>query len=467
MEEKRKFGIIDKCAYMLGDVGCNLVLTFANSYLLVFYTKVMGISAGIVGTLFMLARFVDAGTDVFVGRVTDTHVGKNGERYRHWMAYASVPLVICNILMYNFWLADAAQWIKVVWLTVTYLLFGSVFYTAVNIPYGAMSAVITEDPGQRSSLSTWRSAGSTIGGCILGIIIPLVVYTQDADGNDVASGPRFFIASIFLGIGALICLLLCYFGSVERIRISNKEETKKSDSTRAVLGCFKDRAIVTSIAFSVFLYASTTMFTTFNQYMFLDYFGNTSLSGLASLVMLVAMLLPALFVSPVSKRIGKKELSVIGLGISTVTYLLLYLSHTSSVMVYFVAVFFAFFGIGIVTMVGYALLNDCIDNHYLVSGDNVGGTVYGLNSFMRKMAGAITTGVGGWGLVLINYDELATVQTESVVKGVYNLGIGLPAICFIFSLIFMIFMPLTKKTVEENAEKMAALKQSKQQEEDN
>lgn len=463
--KKREFGILDKFSYMMGDVGCNMVLTLANSYLLVFYTKVMGVSAGIVGTLFMLARFVDAVTDMAVGRVVDTHVGKNGDRYRYWIAYGSIPLVISSCLMYNFLLANAAMWIKILWMIVTYLLFGSICYTAVNIPYGAMSAVISENPIHRSSLSTWRSVGSTLGGCILGIIIPLIVYTKDSEGNDIASGPRFFAVSVLLGVIALICLLICYFGSVERVHISNKmEEGHKGGSLRAILGCFKDRAILMDLGFSVFIYASTTIFATFNQYMFLDYFGNASLSGLSSLVMLVAMLLPALFTSFLTKHIGKKGVGVIGLTISTVTYLILFLSRTTNVNIYLAGVFFAYFGIGLVTMVSFALINDCIDNHFLLTGENLGGTVYGLNSFMRKISGALTTGVGGWGLSLIHYNELATVQTDSVIAGIFNLGIGLPAFCFIISLIFIIFLPLTKKKIEENTKKIADLKQMKNKE---
>ena len=165
--EVRKFGMRDKFAYMLGDVGCNLVLTLANSYLLVFYTKVMGVSGAIVPTIFMLARFVDAFTDVAVGRMVDLHSDKHGDRFRPWMVYGSVPLVICRCLMYNYFLADAAMGVKVAWLVVTYLLFGSVCYTAVNIPYGAMSNVITADSGERAEvLSTWRNVGAQVGGVI-------------------------------------------------------------------------------------------------------------------------------------------------------------------------------------------------------------------------------------------------------------------------------------------------------------
>lgn len=231
----RPFGMKDKAAYMMGDLGCNLVLTLANSYLLIFYTKVMGVPGAIVGTLFMLARFVDAFTDMAVGRIVDTHSDKNGERFRPWILYGSVPLVISSCLMYNYFLQDAAMGLKIAWLIITYLLFGSICYTAVNIPYGAMSNVISQDVGDRASLSTWRNVGSNIGNLLLGIAIPIFVYVKDADGNSVASGPRFLVVSVILGILTLGALLLCWKGSVERLQIADKKKRKRKKTPRMLL----------------------------------------------------------------------------------------------------------------------------------------------------------------------------------------------------------------------------------------
>ena len=95
-KEMRPFGVKDKFSYMMGDFGCNAVLNLANSYLLIFYTKVMGVSGAVVGTIFMLARFVDAFTDMGMGRIVDTHANKKGERFRPWIAYGSIRLLITN-----------------------------------------------------------------------------------------------------------------------------------------------------------------------------------------------------------------------------------------------------------------------------------------------------------------------------------------------------------------------------------
>ena len=461
--EIRKFGMRDKLAYMLGDVGCNLVLTLANSYLLVFYTKVMGVTGAIVGTIFMLARFVDAFTDVAVGRMVDLHSDKHGDRFRPWMAYGSVPLVLCSCAMYNYLLADAAMGVKIAWLVVTYLLFGSVFYTAVNIPYGAMSNVITADSGERASLSTWRNVGAQVGGVILGVVIPMLIYVKDANGNSVASGPRFFWASVILGIGALVTILISWKFSVERIRISNKNkaEAKKGASNSAViLACFKDKALLSSFGFQIFMYAAIQIFFAFNQYMFLDYFGNTSLSGLASVVMFLGMILTAPISVPLSKKFGKKEVSIAGLAISVAAYVVIFVTRVSNPFVYLVEIFFAFFGIGVMSMVSYAMTNDCVDNHYLETGDRVEGTVYAMSSFVRKMAGAVCTGIGGWALTWIGYNELAVTQTEAVRQSLFNIIVGLPLLCFALTLLFMIFYPLNKKRVAQNEQKLTELRKN-------
>lgn len=457
-KEIRPFGWKDKIGYMMGDVGSNLVLSMANSYLLVFYTKVMGVSAAIIGTVFMLARFVDAFTDVAVGRMVDTRSDKHGDRFRPWIAYFSVPLVISSCLMYNYFLAGASMTVKVIYLVVTYILFGSVFYTAVNIPYGAMSAVITTDPQERASLSTWRNIGAQFGGLLLGILIPMIVYVNDGNGNKVASGPRFFWLAIVLGLLALGALLLCRHWSIERVRLKNKtEDAQKNTSFKVILEVFKDKTLLMNFGYSIFIYAAMQVFMTFNQYMFLDYFGNPAMSGLASLVMFAGTLLSAPFATKLGPKVGKKEISVVGLALATGAYLLMFIFRVQSTALYFLGIFVAFFGVGLMSMICFALTNDCIDNHYLETGVRAEGTVYAVNSFVRKLAAAVCNGIGGWGLAAIGYQELAAVQTEGVRQSLYTLAIGLTLACFALTLLFLVLFPLNKKKIDDNTRRLAEM----------
>ena len=461
--KKGIIGVKDKFGYMLGDVGCNMVLTLCNSYLLIFYTKVMGVSAAVVGTVMMLAKFVDAVTDMAMGRINDVWCDKHGDRFRPWIAYGSVPLVIFSCSMYAFFLAEAAYIVKVIWLVVTYIIFGSICYTMVNIPYGAMSNVITPDTNERTSLSTWRMVGSTLGGLILGMTIPLIIYVKDANGNTIVEGGRFFAVAVGLGVLALVALYLCYFLSKERVKgVINKENEGHGLSTtlKIMKGMLHDRTLVIVFLSEILLTAAINIFTLYNQYLFLDYFGDTSMSGIAALCLAVGMFLAAPIVGPVSKKIGKKETSVVGMSIAAVAYAIIFIFRPTEPGLYLVCGLIAFVGLGMFSMVQFSLINDCVDGHFIKTGEQVAGTAYGMNTFIQKLSGALCTGLGGWGLTLIGYDELAVVQTDIVRQSIFTLDIGVMSACIFLALVCLILLPMGKKQVAEITEQMAKIRQN-------
>ena len=147
--QKKPFGFSDKIGYMFGDFGNDFTFIFASTYLMVFYTKVLGIDAAIVGILFLVARCVDAFTDVGMGRIADSSPENPKGRFRVWILRMCGPVAIASFLMYQSSLAGASMQIKVIYMFVTYLLWGSVFYTSINIPYGSMASVISEQSKDR------------------------------------------------------------------------------------------------------------------------------------------------------------------------------------------------------------------------------------------------------------------------------------------------------------------------------
>ena len=131
---ERPFGIKDKIGYLFGDFGNDFTFILSSSFLLKFYTDVMGVSAGIVGIIMMIARFVDGFTDVTMGRICDRgRVTKNG-KFKPWIIRMCGPVAIASFLIYQSSLADASMWFKILWLAITYILWGSIFYTSINIP---------------------------------------------------------------------------------------------------------------------------------------------------------------------------------------------------------------------------------------------------------------------------------------------------------------------------------------------
>ena len=135
MEKKiRPFGMRDKIGYMFGDFGNDFTFILSSSFMLKFYTDVMGIGAAVVGMLMMAARFIDAITDVTMGQIVDRSKPTEDGKFRPWIRRICGPVAISSFLIYQSGLAGMPYWFKVGWMIVTYILWGSIFYTAVNIP---------------------------------------------------------------------------------------------------------------------------------------------------------------------------------------------------------------------------------------------------------------------------------------------------------------------------------------------
>ena len=163
----------DKFGYLFGDLGNDFFFMLVSSYLMVFYTDIFGISAAVVGVLFMVARLWDAVADVSWGRFIDTRKTAPNGKFKPWIFRMSFPLVITGVLMFVK-IPGMSGGFYMAWAFITYILWGT-FYSTVNIPYGSMASVITSDPVERSTLSTWRTVGAMIAKLIISAGAPLIV----------------------------------------------------------------------------------------------------------------------------------------------------------------------------------------------------------------------------------------------------------------------------------------------------
>ena len=149
---------------------------------------------------------------------------------------------------------------KIAYLFVTYILWGSIFYTSINIPYGSMASAISSEPGDRQSLSTFRTMGGTLAGLIIGAGVPLIAYDK-IDGNAVLNGGRFTVVAGVFSLLAVGCYLLCYSLTTERVRTEASAEAQKNNSILTMFkNALKNRALISIIVASiVMLLAQLTM----------------------------------------------------------------------------------------------------------------------------------------------------------------------------------------------------------------
>lgn len=447
---ERPFGIRDKLGYLFGDFGNDFSFVFASSYLMVFYTKVLGLSGAAVGILFLVARVVDAFTDVSMGRIVDSIRPAKDGRFRPWIRRMCVPVAVASSVMYLYFIKDWPFAAKITYVVITYLLWSSFCYTAINIPYGSMASAISADPGERASLSTYRSVGASLAGLVIGVLVPLIIYGTDEQGNQVVNPVSFTVTAAVFGVLAILCYILCYYLCVERVHFDKKKRQPESAAS-LLQGLAANQPLLSLICAALVLLLATLMGQAMNNYLFLDYFRNTKALVALNLVNVGGILLMAPFVSGITKRFGKKEAGAVGTLVAGAIYLLLFLLRVKSIAVFLVLLFIGTLGVGLFNMVIWAFITDIIDYQEVVTGKREDGTVYAVYSFARKLGQALAGGVGGFALSAIGYISDAPVQTAEVSGRIYTVATLVPGICYLVVFLIMQFWyPLSKKEVEKN-----------------
>ena len=447
----RPFGFRDKMGYLMGDFGNDFTFILSSSFLLKFYTDIMGVNAAIVGMIMMIARFVDAFTDVTMGRICDrSKPGKNG-KYKPWILRMCGPVAIVSFLMYQSSLASMPMTFKVIYLFFTYILWGSVFYTSVNIPYGSMASAISPEPDDRQSLSTFRSMGGLCAGILIMVLVPLVVYRTLEDGTVVMDGGRFtMIAGVFslLAVGAY---LLCYTLTTERVVPKVDKKAFDDNSVGKMLkNALSNRSLLSISAASIVMLLSQLTMQAMAGYIYPNYYGNATAQSVSTLAMGVGMIIAAAIAKPISKRIGKAELSTVSNLFAGVMGVITFIIRPQNVWVFVAMQCLCWFGIGVFTMISWALITDVIDDAELKNGIREDGSVYALYSFARKVGQALSAGLSGFLLSAIGYSQ-ETANLPSVKNGIFNISTIIPALGFILlAAILWFWYPLHKQKVQEN-----------------
>lgn len=448
----KPFGFKDKIGYMFGDFGNDLTFLLSSSFLLKFYTDVMDVDAYVVGIIMMIARFVDAFTDVAMGRICDKSKMTPAGKFKPWIRRMCGPVAIVSFLMYQSSLSGLPKPAKIAYLFITYILWGSVFYTSINIPYGSMASAISENPDDRQSLSTFRTMGGVLAGAIIMAVVPLIIYNK-VNGNEVISGAKFTLVAGICSVLAIICYLLCYHFTTERVRPEiSQEQLKKNNIGKMLSNAFKNRALISIIVATIFMLISQLTIQQMANYVFPNYYGNAKIQSLSVVMMGGGMIIAAVIAKPLAKKFGKAEISVASNMVAGIVCVLLYFIRPQNVWVYVALQFLCWFGLGIFSMVVWALITDVIDYSEIKNGIREDGSVYALYSFARKLGQALTSGLSGALLSMIGYKK-STAFDKNVVEGIFDISTLLPAISFILlALILWFWYPLKKKLVDENVE---------------
>lgn len=451
MSEKitpRPFGIKDKLGYLFGDFGNDFTFILSSTFLLKFYTDVMGVDAWIVGLIMTVARFIDAFTDITMGRIVDRIRPTSGGKFRPWLLRMCAPVAISSFLIYQSAFADRPLAFKVVWLFITYVLWGSIFYTSINIPYGSMASALSPDASDRQSLSTYRTVGATVAGLVIGAGVPLFVYRTE-NGVSVLNGTAFTIAAGIMSLLSVIGYLLCYFLTTERVRPTHST-TERVGVGKLLKSALTNRALTSIIVASIAMLLGQLTLQSMNNYIYPNYYGNSTAITVSSLAMLGGIVIAGAFAKKLVNRFGKAEVSAVSNLFAALVLILLFFVRPQNVWIFVLFSFVSWLGLGVFSVVSWALITDVIDYSEIKNGVREDGSIYAIYSFARKLGQAAASALTGALLTYIGYSESTAFDT-SVREGIFNISTLVPAAGLLaLALILWFWYPLHKKQVDKN-----------------
>ncbi len=447
------FGMKDKLGYMFGDFGNDFTFILSSMFMMKFYTDVMGIPGGVVGILMMAARFVDAVTDVTMGQIVDRSKPTKDGKFKPWIKRMCGPVAIASFLIYQSAFANMAYGFKVAWMVITYLLWGSIFYTSINIPYGSMASAVSSDPKDRAQLSTWRTIGGTLAGLVIGVGTPMFAY-EVVDGNTVLSGTRMTVIAGVFSVCAIICYLLCF--NLVRERVPVQANNQKLEVGKLLKSLVTNRSLLGIIVAAIVLLLAQLGMSGMAGYVYPNYYGSAAAQSMSALVgNIVILAICAPLAVKLSTMFGKKELSTVACIVSAVVYLVCLIVRPANPYVYVAFSAVAYLGIGFFNTVIWAMITDVIDDSEVKNGIREDGTIYAVYSFARKVGQALSSGMVGGLLSIIGYTQ-ATAFDPEVTLGIFKMSCIIPIVGFVAVALALLFLyPLNKKRVEENVAELA------------
>ena len=455
MNETHGIKAKDKIGYALGDMGGIFTFSLVNSFLTMFYTDVLGIATGAITVLMLVARIWDAVNDPIWGALIDSRRPTKHGRFRPYILGASIPLAIAAFFMF-FKMPGLSEKQYLIYAYITYIIYG-MMYTGVNIPYGSLASVITDDEIERSSLSMWRSVGAGIGGLPAQILLPLFVYSAVSGvggTTKVLDANRLSIAVGCLSIFTVITFFVHFKLTKERVTVSPKQNESNYNLFRSVRMLVKNKPFLALCGVSMLLICFQMYTQTVYNYLFKNFYEKP---GLYSIVTICTYLPMAMFLPVMGKlgrKFGKKEICSAGIAfaaaVNVVMYLLGFTSLASNPYLFLVMTFLSGAGQTFLVMEIWAMVMDVIDYHELLSGRREESTAYSFYSFARKL-GQTAAGAGVPAILgFIGYNGKLVSQSEQVIEKLYGVATLVPAIILIILFILLFFgYKLSKKELEK------------------
>jgi len=457
-----KLSLATKLAYGAGDLGPAITANILAFFLLFFFTNVAGLNPALAGNILLIGKIWDAVNDPLVGVLSDRTRSRWGRRLP-WMFWGAIPFGILYVLQ---WIVprftenpQQNQW----WLFAYYVLISILFntaYTAVNLPYTALTPQMTQDYNERTSLNSFRFLFS-IGGSILSLVLAQIIFDRfkPAPGNTYSGDYQYFVLSIVCAILSILALYWCVFGIRRRVlqaeqqyldagaeeSIPLREQLRIAFSNRPflyVIGIYFCSWLAVQVTASIIPYFVVNWMQREDQFIRVL----LAVQG-TSLVMLFVW-------SAISRRVGKKAVYFMGMGAWIIAQAGLFFLQPGQIGLMYVLAAMAGFGVSTAYLIPWSMVPDVIELDELQTGQRREGVFYAFMVLLQKVGLAVALFLLGQGLALAGFREQipgqpVPVQPESALTAI-RVAIGpLPTIALLLGLVLAYFYPITREVHAE------------------
>lgn len=447
MEEKKYLKWYNKVGYGSGDIAGNVVYAFLASFVMVYLTDTIGMASGIVGTLIAISKLFDGFTDIFFGSLIDKTHSRLGKA-RPWMLYGyigcAVTLIACFAVPAS--LGKTAQY---AWFFIAYTLLNSVFYTANNIAYSALTSLVTKNSKERVQMGSYRFIFAFSTSLLIQTI---TVGFVDMCGGDAAAWR--LVAIIYAVVGLAVNTISCL--SVKELPQEEFDEAK-ADSGEEKYGLLQAFQLLVKNKFYLMICAAYILQQLYSAMIGAGIFYMTwvledkNLFGQFAWAVNIPLIIALVFTPAlVGRWKGMYKLNLRGYMIASIGRALVavagYMGNVPLMMA-----FTALAALGQGPWQGdmNAVIASCSEYTYLTQGKRVDGTMYSCTSLGIKIGGGIGTAVVGWLLELSGYVGTNAVQPQSALDMMQFIYLWLP---FIFTVLIMLV--LSRLNVEGANEKI-------------
>ena len=426
----------------LGQLPLNIMAGLVGQ-LTYFYTEKVGLAAGMVATMLLIAKIFDAFSDLIMGKIMDAGKSPKG-KCRPWFLRMAIPAAVMIVFLFTV-PKNAGSGLQSAYVLITNILITAVVYTAVAIPYGALMAMRTESSEERGKMGVFRAAFGYIAGMVIAIL--LIPITNMLGGTQSA----WIKVSVIFALISLLSLLVLYKVTKENAHIVEKSEDEDVSFGEGIKMLFKNKYWVIMLVLQFMMNISYGLSSSGGTYYAKYILGNDNIVALLGAVGLIPTFLGFILTGPMASKLGMTKTCMVSCAMGAAACLVRVFTPYSLMTCIVGGAVTTFANIPLMCLFG-AMVNNCVEYNDYKFGKRIVGMTNSANSFGSKIGSGIGASLIGWLLAAAGYNAALEVQPASVDTAIFAFGIYIPLALFVIMFILLLKNDLEKRYPEIVAE---------------